>query len=87
MSSALAKPWRMLKPLTPAVMEPRVMAARAVVEMWPIDTTETITREYSSKWVLQGCESCMFCKMRKRKVPKDRKSVFCEDEDFLPEHG
>jgi hypothetical protein len=32
-SSALAKPWRMLKPLTLAVMEPRVMAARAVVEM------------------------------------------------------
>lgn len=52
-SRALAKPWIMLKPLTLAVMEPREMAASAVVEMCPIVITDTITREYSKTWVLR----------------------------------
>ncbi len=52
-SRALAKPWIMLKPLTLAVMEPREMAASAVVEMCPIVITDTMTREYSKTWVLR----------------------------------
>jgi len=42
----------MLNPLTLAVMEPRDIAARAVVEICPIDMTETITSEYSKTCVL-----------------------------------
>lgn len=40
------------RPVTLAVIDPREMAARAVVEIWPIDITETITSEYSRRWVL-----------------------------------
>ena len=51
-SRALAKPWTMLKPETLAVIEPRLIAAKAVVERWPIEMTGTMTSVYSSKWVL-----------------------------------
>jgi hypothetical protein len=51
-SRALANPWTMLKPETLAVMDPRLIAARAVVERWPIEMTGTMTNVYSSKWVL-----------------------------------
>ncbi len=33
--------------LTEDVMEPRVAEARAVVDIWPIDTTEAMESEYS----------------------------------------
>ena len=33
-------------------MEPRAIPASAVVDIWPTVMTETITREYSNKWVL-----------------------------------
>ena len=42
----------MLKPETLAVMEPSVEAARAVVDRCPMETTEAMTSEYSSKCVL-----------------------------------
>ena len=66
MSRVLAKPWMMLKPVTLAVIEPRVDAARAVVERCPMETTEAMTREYSSKCVLErsgkyrkGCSNAL----------------------------
>lgn len=37
----------MLKPVTLAVMEPRLIAASAVVEICPIEMTEAMTRLYS----------------------------------------
>jgi hypothetical protein len=37
----------MLNPETDAVIEPRVEAASASVDMCPIDMTEAIIREYS----------------------------------------
>jgi len=49
-------PWITLKPVTFAVMEPRATAANAVVDIWPIDPTETITREYSRMPVLLNGE-------------------------------
>ena len=52
-SSALQKPCIMLNPETLAVIEPNLIAARAVVERWPMDITGTITSVYSSKWVLR----------------------------------
>ena len=51
-SNVLAKPWMILNPETLAVIEPRVEAARAVVDKWPIETTEAMTSEYSKTWVL-----------------------------------
>ena len=39
----------MLYPVTLAVIMPRVDAASATVERWPIDTTDAITREYSRR--------------------------------------
>lgn len=53
-SRVLAKPTQMLYPVTLAVMEPRVAAASAVVDRWPIETTEATTREYSRMCVLPG---------------------------------
>ncbi len=47
-------PWMMLKPDTLAVIDPREMAASADVDIWPMDTTETTTREYSRTCVLDG---------------------------------
>ena len=38
----------MLYPETLAVMDPKVEAASAVVDKCPIETTDAITREYSS---------------------------------------
>jgi hypothetical protein len=35
-------------------MEPRVIAASAVVDRCPIETTDAITRLYSNRCVLQG---------------------------------
>lgn len=58
-----------LYPETLAVMDPRVEAARAVVDKCPRETTDAITREYSSTWVL-----CM--KHRKSDV------VWLEDENL-----
>jgi hypothetical protein len=40
------KPCMILKPVTLAVMVPRVAAARALVEMWPIETTPATRSEY-----------------------------------------
>ena len=51
-SRVLVKPCTMLYPETLAVMEPRVDAARAVVDRCPIATTDAITREYSRRCVL-----------------------------------
>ena len=45
-------PWIILKPDTLAVIEPREIAARADVDIWPMETTDTMTREYSRTWVL-----------------------------------
>jgi len=42
----------MEKPETEAVIEPRVIPARAAVERWPIEITEATIKEYSSSWVL-----------------------------------
>jgi hypothetical protein len=44
----------MLKPVTEAVIDPNVEAARAVVPRWPIATTVATTSEYSNKWVLEN---------------------------------
>ena len=45
-------PWMMLKPDTLAVIEPSEIAARADVDIWPMEITETMTREYSRTCVL-----------------------------------
>ena len=42
----------MLYPETLAVIDPSVDAARAVVDRGPMDTTEAMTSEYSSRCVL-----------------------------------
>jgi len=47
-SRADAKPWIMLKPETEAVIDPREIAARALVERCPMDTTGATTNVYSS---------------------------------------
>ena len=41
-----------LYPVTLAVMDPSVEAARAVVEICPIEMTDAITKEYSKTCVL-----------------------------------
>ena len=48
MSRALPNPRRMLRPVTADVMDPRLMAASAVVEMCPTEMTGTNTRLYST---------------------------------------
>ena len=48
-SRVLARPWMILKPVTLAVIVPRVHAASATVERWPMDMTEAIEREYSRR--------------------------------------
>jgi hypothetical protein len=45
-SRQLIKPWMMLKPVTLAVMDPRVAAARALVERWPMEMVPATTSEY-----------------------------------------
>lgn len=42
----------MLKPVTLAVIDPNVMAARAVVDKCPTKRTDALTRLYSSRCVL-----------------------------------
>jgi hypothetical protein len=56
-SSALEKPCKTLKPETLAVMDPKLTAARALVDKCPIEMTETMTREYSRRWVLRSHDS------------------------------
>jgi hypothetical protein len=48
-SRVLERPCMMLYPVTLAVIMPRVDAASATVERWPMDTTDAITREYSRR--------------------------------------
>ena len=45
-SRLLRKPWIMLKPETLAVIDPRVAAARALVERWPMQTVPATRSEY-----------------------------------------
>lgn len=52
MSKVLVKPWMMLKPETLAVMDPKVAAASAAVEICPIEMTEATTKLYSRTCVL-----------------------------------
>ena len=56
-SSVLVKPCTMLYPETLAVIDPSVDAARAVVDRCPMDTTEAMTSEYSSRCVLTCYET------------------------------
>ena len=45
-SRLLRKPCMTLKPVTLAVMDARVAAARALVEMWPMETVPATRSEY-----------------------------------------
>ena len=45
-SKLLMKPCMILKPVTLAVMDARVAAARALVERWPMETVPATTSEY-----------------------------------------
>ena len=45
-SRLLRKPCMIPKPVTEAVIDPRVAAARALVEMWPIETVPATRSEY-----------------------------------------
>jgi hypothetical protein len=45
-SRLLRKPCMILKPVTLAVMDPRVAAARALVDRWPIETVPATRSEY-----------------------------------------
>lgn len=47
----------MLKPETLAVIEPRLIAASAVVDIWPTEMTDAMIRLNSSTWVLLKVES------------------------------
>ena len=40
------KPCITLRPVTLAVIDPRVAAARALVEIWPMETVPAIRSEY-----------------------------------------
>jgi hypothetical protein len=55
-SRVLTKPWTIERPVTDAVIDPRVAAAKAVVLRCPIDTTDDTTREYSKTCVLYDRE-------------------------------
>ena len=48
LSSVDAKPCTMLYPVTEAVIEPIVAAAKATVEIWPMDMTEARIKENSA---------------------------------------
>jgi hypothetical protein len=48
-SSAVTKPMMIENPVTDAVIVPKVTAAKALVEMWPIDITGAIDNEYSRR--------------------------------------
>ena len=45
-SRLLMKPSMILKPVTLAVIDPRVAAARALVERWPMETVPAMRSEY-----------------------------------------
>jgi len=45
-SRLLMKPCMILKPVTLAVIDPRVAAARALVERWPMETVPATRSEY-----------------------------------------
>jgi len=45
-SRQLRKPCMISKPVTLAIIDPRVAAARASVEMWPIETVPATRSEY-----------------------------------------
>jgi len=45
-SRLLIKPTMILKPVTLAVIDPRVAAARALVERWPMETVPATRSEY-----------------------------------------
>ncbi len=53
-SRALVKPWMILRPDTLAVIDPSVIAARAVVDKCPTESTEAMTRLYSNTCVLNA---------------------------------
>lgn len=77
----------MLKPLTLAVIEPREIAARAVVDMCPIVITETMTREYSRTCVLHiELLTGMGCGKTKNDGPEYRQRIFCKYAQLFPEH-
>jgi hypothetical protein len=42
----------MVKPVTLAIMNPIVVAERATVEIWPMETTDEIIMLYSKTYVL-----------------------------------
>lgn len=86
-SRALEKPCNTLKPETLAVIDPKLTAARALVDRCPIEMTETTTREYSRRWVLRSYSYMVFFKNNQVDVPKDWQGVLGEDAKFLPEHG
>ena len=48
-SRLLRKPWIILNPVTVAVIDPRVAAARALVERWPMETVPATRSEYWSR--------------------------------------
>jgi hypothetical protein len=74
-----------LKPETEAVMEPREIAARAFVEMCPIDTIDATTRVYSSRWVLKASQT-EATRQEYTSLPKNRKGISGEDGEFLFDH-
>ena len=82
------KPCKTLKPVTLAVIDPRLTAARALVDKCPIETTGTMTREYSRRCVLKlhSRQYCLTVRNSKVDIPKDWQRVLDEDSKLLPEH-
>jgi hypothetical protein len=82
------KPCRTVKPVTLAVIDPRLTAARALVDKCPIETTGTMTREYSNRCVLKlhSCQHCLAVRNSEVVIPKYWQRVLDEDAKFLPEH-
>jgi hypothetical protein len=70
-SNELVNPCIIEKPETEAVMEPRVIPARAAVERWPIEITDATNKEYSSSWAL-GSENEQGGSKGRRDGPKNR---------------
>lgn len=52
-SRLLRKPCMTLKPVTLAVMDARVAAARALVEIWPMEMVPATRSEYWRRWLEQ----------------------------------
>lgn len=79
----------MLKPVTPAVKVPRLAAARAVVDKWPIETILTITMLYSSHCALHWRPTTtqyMIVMKKERGKPEYRQGVSRKYPKFLPKH-